>query len=210
MEDGGVAPRGTTAADLGAWVCFEDECGRTMRPPVARTWGRRGATPVVRVPGRREGRASVAALTCYRPGGRSRLIYRIHIHRRRKGEAASFTWRDYRDLLIMAHLQLGAPIVLVWDNLNRHICPEMRQFIADNGDWLRVFQLPSYAPDLNPVEGIWSLLDRSGLANLAATSLDHLVRVIKRGLKKIQYRPYLIDGCLAGTGLLLKRRNPTN
>ncbi|MFB9710550.1 transposase [Streptosporangium sandarakinum] len=177
---------------------------------MARTWGRRGATPVVRVPGRREGRASVAALTCYRPGGRSRLIYRIHIHRRRKGEAASFTWRDYRDLLIMAHLQLGAPIVLVWDNLNRHICPEMRQFIADNGDWLRVFQLPSYAPDLNPVEGIWSLLDRSGLANLAATSLDHLVRVIKRGLKKIQYRPYLIDGCLAGTGLLLKRRNPTN
>ncbi|MER7207862.1 hypothetical protein ABT340_12410 [Streptosporangium sp. NPDC000239] len=54
------------------------------------------------------------------------------------------------------------------------------------------------------VEGLWSLLNRSGLANLAATSVDHLVRVIKRGLKKIQYRPHLIDGCLAGTGLVLK------
>ncbi|MFD0883736.1 transposase [Streptosporangium algeriense] len=175
-----------------------------MRPPVARTWGVRGVTPVVRVPGRREGRASVAALACYRPGRRSRLIYRMHTYRRRKGEAASFTWRDYRDLIVVAHVQLGAPIVLVWDNLNRHICPEMRRFIVDNGDWLRVFQLPSYAPDLNPVEGLWSLLNRGGLANLAAASLDHLVRVIKRGLKKVQYRPYLIDGCLAGTGLVLK------
>ncbi|MFF4418068.1 transposase [Streptosporangium sp. NPDC001559] len=171
---------------------------------MARTWGARGVTPVVRVPGRREGRVSVAALACYRPGGRSRLIYRIHIYRRRKSEAASFTWRDYRDLIVMAHVQLGAPIVLVWDNLNRHICPDMRRFIADNADWLRVFQLPSYAPDLNPVEGIWSLLNRSGLANLAAANLDHLVRAIKRGLKKVQYRSHLIDGCLAETDLVLK------
>jgi hypothetical protein len=28
--------------------------------------------------------------------------------------------------------------------------------------------------------------------------------MVKRGLKKIQYRPHLIDGCLAGTGLVLK------
>ncbi|MFF4986407.1 hypothetical protein ACFY19_04420 [Streptosporangium saharense] len=48
-------------------------------------------TPVVRVPGRREGRASVAALACYRPGGRSRLIYRMHTYRRRKGEATTGT-----------------------------------------------------------------------------------------------------------------------
>jgi transposase len=199
-----VAGRGKTAADLGAWVCFEDECGRTLRAPVARTWAPRGATPVVRVPGRREGRVSVAALACYRPGQRSRLIYRAHIYRRRKGEAASFTWCDYRDLLVMAHLQLGAPIVLIWDNLGRHICAPMRRFITGNADWLHVVQLPAYAPDLHPVEGVWSLLNRGGLANLATPGLDHLVRVVKRGLKKIQYRPQLIDGCLAETGLVLK------
>jgi hypothetical protein len=31
-----------------------------------------------------------------------------------------------------------------------------------------------------------------------------LVRIIKRKLKKIQYRPHLIDGCLAGTGLKIE------
>jgi transposase len=33
----------------------------------------------------------------------------------------------------------------------------MRQYIADH-DWLTVYHLPAYAPDLNPVEGIWSLI----------------------------------------------------
>lgn len=198
-----MAGRGTTAADLGAWVCFEDECGRTLRPPRARTWALRGATPVVHVPGRRTGRIAVAALTCHRPGYRSRLIYRVHLYRRRKEEKASFTWTDYRDLILLAHRQLDAPIVLIWDNLNRHTCAQMRRFIADNADWLRVVQLPAYAPDLNPAEGIWSLLNRSGLANLAVTGLEELMPMVKRGLKKIQYRPHLIDGCLAETGLLI-------
>jgi hypothetical protein len=31
------------------------------------------------------------------------------------------------------------------------------------------------------------------------------VRVVKRGLKKIQYRPHLIDGCLTETGLTLNQ-----
>lgn len=43
--------------------------------------------------------------------------------------------------------------------------------------------------------------DQGGSPNLAATNLDHLTRVVKRTLKKIQYRPDRIDGCLAGTGL---------
>ena len=42
------------------------------------------------------------------------------------------------------------------------------------------------------------------MANFAATDLNGLVRIVKRKLKKIQYRPHLIDGCLAGTGLTLE------
>jgi hypothetical protein len=36
---------------------------------------------------------------------------------------------------------------------------------------------------------------------LGRANLDHLVQVTKRTLKKIQYRPELLDGCLAETGL---------
>jgi transposase len=78
----------------------------------------------------------------------------------------------------------------------------MTRFITGNEAWLRVCRLPAYTPELNPVEGIWSLLKRA-IANSAA-DLNGLVRIVKRKLKKIQYRPHLIDGCLAGTGLRIE------
>ncbi|MEV7013025.1 hypothetical protein [Streptosporangium sp. NPDC051022] len=59
------------------------------------------------------------------------------------------------------------------------------------------------APDLNPVEGIWSLLRRCFLFNIAFTSSEHLIRTVRQGLRTIQYRSGLIDGRLAGTGLPL-------
>jgi hypothetical protein len=55
-----------------------------------------------------------------------------------------------------------------------------------------------------PTEGIWSLLKRGVLANLAAASFAQLIRVVRHGLKKIQYQPGLIEGCLAETGLTLE------
>jgi hypothetical protein len=41
------------------------------------------------------------------------------------------------------------------------------------------------------------------LANTAFTDDDQLERTLRRGLRYIQQRPHLIDGCLAGTGLII-------
>lgn len=71
-----MALRGRLAAVSGAWLVFEDETGFSMTPPQAKTWLQLGRTPVVRVRGRSRRRVSIAALTCHKPGHRSRLIYR--------------------------------------------------------------------------------------------------------------------------------------
>jgi transposase len=196
----------TVAAERGAWLCFEDEAGQTLRPPKARTWARRGQTPTVAVPGKGSGRVSVAGLVCVRPGQRGRLIYRTRIHRGRKGERRSFAETDYAALLDAAHQQLGAPIVLIWDNLNTHVSAAMRELIAAR-DWLHVIRLPAYAPDLNPAEHVWSHVKR-GLGNLIVHGIDQLVAVVKNRLKRIQYRPELIDAFLAHTGLELDPAPP--
>ncbi|MDJ0343957.1 transposase [Streptomyces sp. H10-C2] len=109
---------------------------------------------------------------------------------------------SYRDLIVAAHNQLKTPVVWVWDNLNVHLVDELALFFVENEEWLTVFQLPSYAPELNPQEGVWSLVKR-GLADFAAASLDHLSRIVKRKLKKVQYCPELIDGCLTESGLIM-------
>ncbi|GGZ17057.1 transposase [Streptomyces nitrosporeus] len=139
-------------------------------------------------------------MTCYKSGKRSPLIYAIREYRGRKDEPKGFGWKDYRDLDIRAHTQLGGPIVLVWDNLRMHLVTPLREFFEANTAWLTVFQSPTYAPDLNPQEGIWSLVKRD-IDNLAPADLDQITQAVKRRLKQIQYRPDVVDGCLAGTGL---------
>jgi transposase len=203
VEEPGVAAGKRVAADLGAYICFEDEAGQGLRPPKGRTWAPRGARPVVAVRGAGGGRVGIAGVVCFRPGARPHLFYQLLVWHRRKGEPKGFTWVDYRDLIIAAHRQLDAPLVWCWDNLNIHLAPQLADFAAENTAWLRVVQMPTYAPELNPAEGVWSLLKRS-MANFAAANLDGLVRIIKRKLKKIQYRPHLIDGCLAKTGLTIE------
>lgn len=71
-------------------------------------------------------RVSVAGLVCYRPGERSRLIYRTMTHRGRKGEPKGFHEPDFARLLDTARQQLHAPIVLIWDGLNAHKSARMR------------------------------------------------------------------------------------
>lgn len=206
MAAGGVAAGKKLAAERGAWICFEDEAGHTLRPPKARTWALRGHTPVIAVSGKGSGRISVAGLFCVRPEHRARLLYRVKIHRSRKGERRSFAETDYVALLDAAHQYLKAPIVLIWDNLNTHISAAMRKLVAGR-DWLHVIQLPAYAPDLNPTEGVWSHVKRS-MGNLATSSVDHLAAIVRNRLKRIQYRPDLLAGFLAQTGLTLDPEPP--
>ncbi|XUL89933.1 IS630 family transposase [Streptomyces galilaeus] len=207
LAEGDLAAGKSAAAERGAWIVFQDEAGQSMTPPRARTWGQVGRTPIVRVRGRGSGRVSMAGMVCYRSGERSRLIYAIREYRGGKNQPKGFDWRDLRNLIVRAHVQLGGPIVLVWDNLRLHLSKRIREFIAANAEWLTVFQLPSYAPDLNPQEGIWSLVKRD-IGNLAAADLSQITRSVKRALKVLQYRPGTIDGCLEGTGLLLHDRAP--
>jgi hypothetical protein len=151
---------------------------------------------------------SAAGLACFKPGARDRFFYRIRIHRGRKGERRSLSEADYAELVTAAHCQLRAPLILCWDNLNTHVSATMRTFTGAHPDWLTVVQLPAYAPDLNPVEGAWANMKNS-LGNLAACSTaDQLAAIIKNRLKRIQYRPALIAGFLAQTGLSLKPEPP--
>ncbi|MEO3807168.1 transposase [Nonomuraea sp. B1E8] len=169
--------------------------------PKARTWSRRGHTPVITVTGKGSGRVSLAGLICPKPGRRTRLIYRMLLHRGRRGEPKGFREVDYARLLDAAHQQLGGPIVLVWDNLTTHRDALMRRLIASR-PWLTVFYLPAYAPELNPTEGVWAHLKRS-LGNLAPATLDQLAALIRSRLKRMQYRPALLEAFIAHTALTL-------
>ena len=89
----------------------------------------------------------------------------------------------------------------LWDNLNVHKAADLREW-AETRDWLTIFYLPPYAPDLNPVEGIWSVLRRTTTANRAFADPHDLITAVSRGLRQLQYRHDVLDGCLTGTRLV--------
>jgi DDE superfamily endonuclease len=152
----------------------------------------------VTVTGGHDTRVPLAALIAVRPGCGPRLIYRTHLACRgdkRKG----FTETDYARFLDAAHQQPGGPVVLVWDGLNTRTSRAMRELIAAR-DWLTVFRLPPYAPELNPVEPVWSSLKRS-LANLTKHNISELTVLARTRLRRMQYRPGLLEGFLAKPGL---------
>jgi transposase len=195
----GLARPKRTAADLGAWLVFEDESGQGLRPPKGRTWGRRGHTPVVQVTGGSNKRVSLAALIAVKPGYQPRLIYRTHTRKPGSDSRKGFTETDYARFLDAAHQQLRGPLVVIWDNLNAHVSAAMTKLIAAR-DWLTVFRLPAYAHELNPVERVWSVLKRS-LANLVKRNLGQLTALARTRLRRMQYQPRLLEAFLAGTGL---------
>jgi hypothetical protein len=116
VEDGDLGEGTRLAAETGAWICFEDEAGQTLRPPKARTWGRRWRTPVVKVCGKGSGRVPAAGLACLKAGSAARFFFRLRLNRGRKGERRSMSEKDYAQLVTATHRALDAPLILIWDN----------------------------------------------------------------------------------------------
>lgn len=105
--------------------------------------------------------------------------------------------------MLGAHLD-GKPAILIWDNLNVHKSHDMRGFLNQPGrDWLQVAYLPPYAPELNPVEGLWANLKGGELANHGCRNAHELIRTAQVGTIRIRRDQGLLFGFLRHAGLEL-------
>src|SRR6266699_3778108 len=168
------------ATARGAWICCADESGLNLIPPVRTTWAPRGQTPILHHHWRRGDQLSMAAFICYHPDGRRVRLLTDHT-----------TGAYDTDKLITALQRLPtlldrAPVILIWDGLPAHRSIDMKAWLAAQTGWLHVVALPGYAPELNPVEGLWSAVKGKDLANYAATDITDLWRAANRGLRRIR------------------------
>src|SRR5260370_32885221 len=60
---------------------------------------------------------------------------------------------------------------------------------------LHLEQLPGYAPDLNPDEGIWNYLKRVELGNVCCSDLDQLHRKLIRAKERLRHKKEIIKSC---------------
>ena len=83
----------------------------------------------------------------------------------------------YVERVLVPSLRVGQTVVL--DNLSVHQSPRARELIEGKGCFLKF--LPTYSPDLNPIEGMFSKL-KAYLRRVGAGSREALDEAIGAGL----------------------------
>jgi transposase len=167
---------------------------------VRTTWAPRGQTPILHHHYRRGDNLSIAGFICYHPDGRRVRLLTDHT------TGAYNTSKLIQALQRLPALLNGDPVILIWDGLPAHRSTDMKTWLTSQTHWLHVVPLPGYAPDLNPVEPLWSAVKGKDLANYAATDLTDLWQTAHRALGRIRRNPALLWSFLAATGLTI----PTN
>jgi DDE superfamily endonuclease len=142
-------------------------------------------------------RISMAGVCCYRPDATdARLAFHLR-------EGAYDTQQLIGVVGALGRLLGGALVTLVWDNLPAHHSAAMQAWLADQHDWLQVEYLPCYAPDLNPVEGLWANLKGVELANRTCWSLEELAAAAEQGIGRVRGEADLLLSFLHQAGLPL-------
>jgi hypothetical protein len=85
----------------------------------------------------------------------------------------------------------GEKATLLWDGLPAHRSRAMQDWLNRQRSWLVVERLPAYAPELNPVEGLWSSLKAVELANLTGPTLAEVMTQAHKGIERVRRTPHL-------------------
>jgi transposase len=160
-------------------------------------WADAGAAP----PYRRGKQISMCGMVAYRPGqdGHDEPAAWMGFDLL---EGAYDTRQFIRELDGLGH-QLGhQPVTVIWDNLGAHHAGDLSAW-AKGQPWLVLEYLPSYAPELDPVEGLWANLKGCELANRCCADRRELIATAQIGSIRVRRDPNLLRSFLAGTGLSL-------
>ena len=71
-----------------------------------------------------------------------------------------------------------------------------------HGQGVHLEQLPAYAPELNPDEGVWNYLKRVELKNVVCQHLGQLSYELGKAIKRLRQKPHTIRACIVQAGLV--------
>jgi transposase len=83
-------------------------------------------------------------------------------------------------------------LLIVWDGLAAHRSGAVWDFIRQQRGRIWIEFLPGYAPELNPVEYLWSHWKQHELPNFCPTSFGQLSLHARRALIRMRRRPNLV------------------
>jgi transposase len=105
--------------------------------------------------------------------------------------------------------QIPGPLLVIWDGAPIHRAQPVKAFLVQGAAArLQLEQLPGYAPDLNPDEGIWHYLKHVELRNRCCADLDDLEVELELALRRLRRKSHVLRGCIAECGYTTSALDP--
>ena len=167
-----------------------------MIPNVVRTWAPQGHTPIHRHRQQRDKISVISGISVSPGRHRLGLYYLLFYDNIGQEEVCLYL----RELLRC----LRGPVIVLLDNSSTHKGNVIEQWL-DKHPRLRIEYFPSYAPQLNPDEGVWSLAKRE-LANSCPKDVDELMEDILGSIDGIRKSQKKLRGCIVQSELSISLR----
>jgi putative transposase len=162
-----VAAHQKKARDRRGTLIFTDESGFLLAPLARPSLAPAGKTPVLLQRARHRDKLSVAAALTLSPvRGHLGLYYQSFPNGYVNADAYALFLRG---LLRSVH----TPLVVIQDQGSMHKGPLIRE-VTSEFPRLDLNMLPPYAPDCNPVEGLWNYVKYHELGNFAPLDVREL------------------------------------
>lgn len=133
----------------------------------------------------------MAAMIKFTPYGNNPELY-FHL------QAGSMDRYDFVKFLKNVKAEMrGKKLLLIWDRLPAHRSKLVADYIKSQKSWLRVEYYPGYAPELSPVEFMWSAMKGKDLSHIPPKGLKYLKRMVRKSARRIKSNKQLLKGFLA-------------
>lgn len=188
-------PRIKKARRSGKSIVFLDETGFMLQPIRRRTWAPRGKTPIQRSWDRHDRLSAISALTLAPQRRRLGLYFRM--------QRRNIVHSDICRFMVHIKRMLRRRIILVLDrwNVHRAAVRLLRQRFSSS---FEVEWLPAYAPELNPVEYVWTNTKWAKLANFVPKDIGHLHKRVRGALKAVGSTTQILRSCFDHAKLKLE------
>jgi transposase len=173
------------------YIVFVDEAGFMLAPLVRRTWAPRGQTPVITV-AEPHGRISVIGAMTISPT-RRRFGFYYHL----LADNVNFHGDSVVSFVNQIQKRLPGPFTILWDTIGIHHDKAVEKYLNTHPR-IHCAPFPPYAPELNPVDQVWSYVKYDRLANYCPSNLTELRKRIEEEFRKLQKQPQLLKALYNG------------
>ena len=97
--------------------------------------------------------------------------------------------------------EIPGKLLLIWDGAPIHRSRAVKEWLSQGAARrIQLEQLPGYAPELNPDEGVWRYLKRVELKNLVCADLEQLGREFWAAAGRLLSKPEVLRSCIREVG----------